>query len=109
MSPENARPPLGRDAYTFRTCFPMHERVSTLRAYHVTRTDMHMHATGDIDEALLLPEEAASRLRVEPGTLAAWRSTGRQDLPYLKLGGHLVRYRASDVDKFISDAATRRK
>ena len=70
---------------------------------------MQMHATSQLGEPLLLPEEAASLLRVEPGTLAAWRSTGRQDLPYLKLGSHLVRYRASDVDKFIRDAAIDRK
>ena len=88
----------------FRTCFLVHERVYTLRIYHAaTSTNMQMHAPQSTDESLLLPEEAASRLRVEPGTLASWRSTGRQDLPFLKVG-HLVRYRASDIDKFIGDA-----
>lgn len=94
----------GALAGKFRTCFLMHERVSTLRVYYAAPSiTMQTHALHTTEESLLLPEEAASRLRVEPGTLASWRSTGRQELPFVKVG-HLVRYRASDIDKFIGDA-----
>lgn len=34
-------------------------------------------------------------------TLAAWRHTGRVKLPFVKVGGRLVRYRQSDVQAFI--------
>lgn len=33
-------------------------------------------------------------------TLAWWRSAKRNDLPYLKIGGH-VRYDKADVEKFL--------
>ena len=34
-------------------------------------------------------------------TLAAWRHTGRIKLPFIKVGGRLVRYRQRDVQAFI--------
>ena len=52
-------------------------------------------------EQLLLPSETADRLRIEEGTLATWRSTRSQPLPYVKIGA-AVRYRAQDVDQFIT-------
>lgn len=43
---------------------------------------------------LLDEQEAAELLRVKPGTLSVWRSTGRYRLPFIKIG-RLVRYRRS--------------
>ena len=51
--------------------------------------------------ALLKPQEAAAYLRVPLSTLAVWRSTGRVQLPYVKVGGH-VRYRRDDIDQFLA-------
>ena len=38
---------------------------------------------------------AADILDVSPGTLSVWRSTGRYNLPFVKIG-RKVRYRKSD-------------
>lgn len=50
---------------------------------------------------LLTPDEAAAMLAVAPGTLMVWRSTGRFNLPYLKIGG-AVRYRRDAVEQFMA-------
>jgi len=49
---------------------------------------------------LLTRPEAALNLGVAEKTLAMWKCTGRYKLPVVKLG-RLVRYRKSDLDKFI--------
>jgi hypothetical protein len=51
-------------------------------------------------EPLLDEEPAAEILGVVPGTLSVWRSTGRYDLPYVKIG-RSVKYRPSDLRAFI--------
>ncbi|MFM5787670.1 helix-turn-helix domain-containing protein [Aeromonas veronii] len=43
---------------------------------------------------------AAEVLDVKVTTLAVWRSTGRYNLPYLKVG-RLVKYRISDLAEFL--------
>jgi hypothetical protein len=53
---------------------------------------------------LLTPKVVAALLSVKVETLEVWRSSGRYpDLPYIKLGHGIVRYRARDVEKFISE------
>ena len=52
---------------------------------------------------LLSVDDVAEMLGVAPSTLAKWRQTGQPDLPYLRINGR-IRYRASDVEDFISDA-----
>lgn len=47
-------------------------------------------------KALLDAQAAAAVLDVTPGTLSVWRSTGRYELPFLKVG-RKVRYRHSDL------------
>jgi len=49
---------------------------------------------------LITPEEAAHLLGVRPATLATWRTIGRYNLPYVKIGAR-VRYRLADVEDFI--------
>lgn len=45
--------------------------------------------------------QAADTLGVKTSTLAVWRSTGRYNLPFLKVG-RLVKYRVSDLAEFLA-------
>lgn len=45
--------------------------------------------------------QAAQVLLIKASTLAVWRSTGRYNLPFLKVG-RLVRYRVSDIAQFLA-------
>jgi predicted DNA-binding transcriptional regulator AlpA len=45
---------------------------------------------------LLDEKEAARFLDNSPGTLSVWRSTGRYNLPFIKIGRN-VRYRRADL------------
>jgi excisionase family DNA binding protein len=51
-------------------------------------------------ERLLTPVQVAEILGIKLETLAAWRCTGRYNLPYVK-SGRLVRYREDDIQAFI--------
>lgn len=55
----------------------------------------------DPDANLLRPGVVAERLAIEETTLAAWRCTKREALPFVRIGG-AVRYRPQDVDQFIA-------
>lgn len=46
-------------------------------------------------------KQAAEVLAVKATTLAVWRSTGRYNLPYFKVG-RLVKYRISDLAEFLA-------
>lgn len=46
-------------------------------------------------------KQAAEVLDVKSTTLAVWRSTGRYNLPYLKVG-RLVKYRLNDLAEFLA-------
>ena len=49
----------------------------------------------------LLDEQAAARLLDNsPGTLSVWRSTGRYNLPFIKIGRN-VRYRRADLEAWL--------
>lgn len=52
-------------------------------------------------EPLLTARQASEFLQVPLSTLAVWRSTGRVQLPFLKVGGH-VRYRREDIERFLA-------
>ncbi len=49
---------------------------------------------------LLTRKEAAVYLGIAEMTLSIWKSTGRYNLPVVKIG-RLVRYKKSDLDAFI--------
>ncbi|MCL1860332.1 MAG: helix-turn-helix domain-containing protein [Proteobacteria bacterium] len=50
----------------------------------------------------LLDDRAAAQiLDVTVGTLSVWRSTGRYQLPFVKIG-HKVRYRRSDLETWLA-------
>lgn len=69
---------------------------------------MHNHARlaalGLAPDELMTPEQVAAALLLSIRTLAAWRSSGRNPLAYLKVGGR-VRYRRSDVDAWLESQA----
>ncbi|WP_202819724.1 helix-turn-helix domain-containing protein [Thaumasiovibrio subtropicus] len=46
--------------------------------------------------------EAAEYLGIKENTLATWASTGRNKLPFIKVG-HRVFYRLSDLDAFMEN------
>ena len=51
-------------------------------------------------KALLNEKEAAQYLDLAEGTLPVWRSTGRYQIPFIKIGAN-VRYRKSDLDAWL--------
>jgi excisionase family DNA binding protein len=53
-----------------------------------------------VNQQLLNRREAAEYLGVKEQTLSCWLTTKRYKLPVVKVG-RLVRYRLSDLDKFI--------
>lgn len=60
-------------------------------------------ATTSPHHELLTRKEAAFMLRLRPNTLAVWATKGRyaKELPVIRLGRNVVRYRRSDVERFI--------
>jgi excisionase family DNA binding protein len=55
-------------------------------------------------EVLLTPTRAAELLGVSTNTLACWRSTKRYPLGFVRVGAR-VRYRVSDLERFINSRA----
>ena len=51
-------------------------------------------------ETLLSRDEAARALGVRSQTLAVWLSTGRYNLPCVRVG-RLVKYRPSDIERWL--------
>lgn len=49
---------------------------------------------------LITPDETAAILGVSPGTMMVWRSTGRWNLPFVKVGSRVM-YNPDDIQKFI--------
>ncbi|MDS4056406.1 helix-turn-helix domain-containing protein [Accumulibacter sp.] len=54
----------------------------------------------DNTRELVDEKEAARILDISPGTLAVWRSTGRYNLRFLKVGRN-VRYRRADLEAWL--------
>lgn len=51
-------------------------------------------------EKLWTTEQAGEFLNIPAATLIKWRSTGANNLPYVKIG-HAVRYRRQDLDRWL--------
>ena len=51
-------------------------------------------------DRLLTTHEIAETWGIKDQTLRVWRCTGRNRLPFVKVGG-AVRYRLSDVEEFL--------
>lgn len=56
--------------------------------------------TKTIESDVMTPDQAAEYLGIAKQTLAVWRSKGRYDLPFIKMGRR-VRYRKTDLDRFL--------
>ena len=54
---------------------------------------------------LLTRDQAAGMLGIKPQTLAVWATTGRNRLPFVKVG-RCVRYRASDLQAWLAERTT---
>ncbi|WP_432744375.1 helix-turn-helix domain-containing protein [Methylobacter sp. G7] len=52
------------------------------------------------DDVLATPAEAATLIRINAATLQKWRSTGENNIPYIKIG-RSVRYRVSDLRAYV--------
>lgn len=52
-------------------------------------------------ETLLTEQELAEYLKISPGTLRNSRSTGREHIPYVRVGGS-IRYRVEDVTEYLA-------
>ena len=63
---------------------------------------MTLQAIVEASRELLSEKEAAQHLTCSPGTLSVWRSTGRYNLPFLKVG-RMVRYRRADLDAWLAN------
>lgn len=50
--------------------------------------------------ALLTDEELAKFLKISPGTLRHYRSSGTEHIPYVRVGG-AIRYRIEDVTAYL--------
>lgn len=61
---------------------------------------MTIQAIVKASRELLSEKEAAAELNCSPGTLSVWRSTGRYNLPFLKIG-RMVRYRRADLNAWL--------
>ena len=58
-----------------------------------------------MDSELLTVPEAAALLRLKPSTIRSWVCKKR--IPYVKLGGRLVRIRRSDAEALIAESVIR--
>lgn len=65
-----------------------------------------MSIVSSSDDPLYPEPQAAEYLSLKPQTLAVWRSTGRYNLPYIRVG-RLIRYRKSDLDRWLRDRTVR--
>lgn len=52
------------------------------------------------DDVLATPEQAAQLIQINASTLQKWRSTGENNIPFVKIG-RSVRYRVSDLKAYV--------
>jgi len=57
-------------------------------------------ATDSNSSSLLTPEQVAEYLNISTRTLANWRCTGLNNLPYTKIG-RCIRYKEADLNAYI--------
>jgi predicted DNA-binding transcriptional regulator AlpA len=56
-----------------------------------------------MEQQLLTAKEVAKQLGVTTTTLAIWRYRGMRDLPWVKLGNRMIRYRVQDVEAYVRE------
>lgn len=65
-----------------------------------------MSTQNTLTATLVGDDQAAEILGIKKQTLAVWRTTGRYDLPFIKVG-RSVRYRVSDLEAFLEARTVR--
>jgi len=55
------------------------------------------------DDYLMTYSEVAAYLRVKVHTVYQWVCTGRVKVPFVRLTGKTVRFRKSDIDRFLAE------
>ncbi len=75
---------------------PFYATSAPITERHAAVIDLHSLPPSH----LLDDNEAASALDTKPGTLAVWRSVGRYNLPFVKIGRR-VKYKVGDLRAFI--------
>ncbi len=76
--------------------------VTEIIAMHTSPTVAQTTTTtGRAIAKLFTPNEAAEKLGVSVQTLANWRSSKSVRIPYLKVGGRLVKYAEPDLDAYL--------
>jgi predicted DNA-binding transcriptional regulator AlpA len=64
--------------------------------------------TSEMEDRLLTRKQAAEILGFQPQTLARWKWEGREDRPLeVRVGSRAVRYRASDLVRWIAARSER--
>lgn len=58
-----------------------------------------------LSHVLMTQQEAAEYLHTTVGTLNTWRHYGKDKIPFVRWGNR-IRYRKSDIDKWIEDNTT---
>ena len=53
------------------------------------------------------PKELARKLGVSTQTLANWRTSGKYDLPFIKVNDRKVLYRVEDVEAWLEQRTSR--
>jgi len=61
---------------------------------------MSLQSIIESSKQMLDDKSAAELLDVSTGTLSVWRSTGRYNLPFVKVGRN-VRYRRADLEAWL--------
>lgn len=74
---------------------------SFVRYSYASRHRERRLTLNDPTQELLRTNEAADFIASTPGTLRNWRSTGKHSIPFVRWGNGNIRYRKSDLIKFI--------
>lgn len=61
---------------------------------------LNRDAQNGLRQPLLKPKEAATYLKVQPGTLKTWRWSGKGPR-FIRVGKKSIRYRLEDLEAFI--------
>tara|TARA_R110000851_G_C13100504_1_gene568235 strand:- start:11160 stop:11438 length:279 start_codon:yes stop_codon:yes gene_type:complete len=80
----------------------MHTPTAATIAAIKTEIAVQLGYGGDNPPVHIDEKQAAKALGLKTATLAVWRSTGRYELPFFKVG-RLVKYRLSDLAEFLAN------
>ncbi len=65
------------------------------------------NGSGTKGDELLNRNQTAALLGLKPQTLASWLTNHRYPLPVIKIGRNCVRYRRSDIERFLDECTVK--